>query len=645
MPNVKIKASLLFVFIYVLLARTATAQLCNGNLGDPIINLNFGSTHEPTNGTTFSYVNGCPKPGEYTIQNLIFGCGDARETPWHTPLAGDHTRNTDGQYMLVNAGSTRGIIHSDTAKGLCGNTNYEYSAWLANVLQDWSCGGSAVLPNIMFTISKISGETIASISTGNLPIENSKIWKQFGLTFKTPADVDAVIGTLSINPSFGCGSAFIVDDITLRVCGPKVSATIDGNAEAKVCADYTDPFILRGEYDPRFTDPVVQWQSSVNGGEWIDIAGENSLSYHVPRRDSGNIDYRLAVAERANINSLNCRVSSNKIVTEVHPVPPHRMPQSIFGCNDKNLSLPYADVTALEARWQGPNGFSSEDLRAIVPSITYADTGLYILNQMYYYGCKSTDTFFVKVYPSTTLTTQTEYAICEGKSINFSASGTGTFKWTPSDGLSNDAIPNPVATLKDSILYSLMVTNSYGCKDSAYIKVNVYRNPLTDAGPDKTIVAGDTVLLKGSVSGTSINYSWTPANFIDNINTPAPKVFPPENTTYTLHATSNVGCGSSSSSVKINVYNDIFIPNGFSPNGDGINDQFKIFAIDGYKLNKFLIYNRWGNVVFSAKKASDAWDGNAKNEMQPEGTYLYLLEIENSHGKKIIKKGPLTLVR
>ncbi|MEO7800991.1 MAG: gliding motility-associated C-terminal domain-containing protein, partial [Ginsengibacter sp.] len=311
----------------------------------------------------------------------------------------------------------------------------------------------------------------------------------------------------------------------------------------------------------------------------------------------------------------------------------------------KDFPLPYADATALEARWRGPNGFSSEDLRAVVPSIRYADTGLYLLSQLYYYGCTSSDTFFVKVYPSTTVTTQTEYGICEGKSINFSASGTGTFKWTPSNGLSNDAIPNPVATPKDSILYSLMVTNAYGCKDSAYVKVNVYRNPLTDAGPDRTIVAGDTVLLTGSVSGIDINYSWTPTNFIDNPNKRTPKVFPPESIEYTLAATSNVGCGSSLSSVKINVYTSIFIPNGFSPNGDGINDDFKIFAIDGYKLNKFLIYNRWGRVVFSAKNPSDAWDGNAKNEMQPEGTYLYLLEIENSQGRKIIKKGPLTLVR
>lgn len=638
-----------FISFLICIPCLTDAQLCNGNLGDPIVNVTFGMSHSvlPTTVTSFEFSGGCPPKGKYSIVNLIFGCGETPDAHSWYLLPGDHTRDLNGQFMLVNAESTPGIIHLDTAIGLCGNTTYQYSAWLANVMQNFACGGHPILPNITFTISSMAGVELATATTGDMPIEDSRVWKQYGFTFTTPADIDAVILTLSTEPKFGCGSAFIVDDITFRVCGPAVVATIDGKTEpANVCADYTDPFILNANYSPGFNDPVVQWQNSLDTGKtWNDMPGETSLTYAIPRRKIGTVLYRMAVAERLNINSLHCRVLSNPIYTEVHPLPDHHAPQNILGCSNKNLLLPLANPSALKIEWRGPNGYFSTDPKPIISNITYADTGIYRLKQEFYYGCTSVDTFNLKVFPSTTLTTQTVYSLCEGNSVNLSASGDGTFKWTPSTGLSNDAIPNPVASPHDSTVYKLMVTNSFGCKDSADVTVNVYRNPTVDAGPGRTIVLGDTVLLKATLSGTSINYSWNPTSFMDNPGLVAPRVFPQESTEYTLTVNSTVGCGTVTSKVLIKVYNDIYIPNSFTPNGDGINDEFKIFAADGYTFQKFLIYNRWGKMVFSAKNANDSWNGIWNNEPQPAGSYVYYLEIKKSNGKKIIKKGTIILLR
>jgi gliding motility-associated-like protein len=93
------------------------------------------------------------------------------------------------------------------------------------------------------------------------------------------------------------------------------------------------------------------------------------------------------------------------------------------------------------------------------------------------------------------------------------------------------------------------------------------------------------------------------------------------------------------------VYKDIYIPSAFTPNGDGTNDRFKVFAADGYKLIKFLVYNRWGQPIFSARETSEGWDGKMNNQQQPADTYVYYLEIESSQLKKIVKKGTITLVR
>ena len=643
----KIKFCILIGWMLFFQSTCSDAQLCSGSLGDPIANVTFGQDAFVSNGTiSFEYVGGCPdKKGQYTISNFLFGCGD------HTwlPAIGDHTGDHDGNYLLINAESTPGTIYRDTATGLCGNTTYQFSAWITNIMQTLTCGGNAVLPNITFTISNATGTVLTTFNTGNLPILDSKVWNQYGLSFTTPPDVSSLILTLSINPMYGCGSAFAVDDITFSLCGPLVTATIDGTpGPANVCAGYNNPFILHASYNSGFTDPAVQWQSSLDSGiTWDNIEGATTTTYAVPRRDTGRVVYRIVVAERANINSKNCRVSSNFIYTDVYPQPAHNPPVNIIGCINKTLNLPQADPTELQVLWSGPNGYSSDQPKAVISDVQYADTGLYKLKQTFYFGCTSVDSFYLKVFPSTTITVSPIYSICQGasKTLSASSSGGGSIKWTPAVGLSNDTIANPVASPTDSIQYKVVVTNSFGCKDSATVNLNVYKNPTVSAGPDEVIVSGDSVTLNGSVTGTAVNYNWSPASFINNTQLVHPTVYPPEDISYKLTAVSTVGCGTVSDDINIKVYKDIFIPNSFTPNGDGINDKFEILAFSNYKLINFSIYNRWGQLLFKTSGTYNSWDGYYHGLIQPVGIYVYYLEMENPKGKRISKKGTIMLLQ
>ena len=651
------KFTLLLIFLFLFVSSVCKAQLCNGNLGDPIVNVTFGNmrTPLPKSRTTFTYTGGCPSDtGSYSIQNLIFGCGDyITDHSWH-PLTGDHTGDVNGQFMVANASWALGvsheprIIHLDTATNLCGNTTYQYAAWLANVMRNTACGGNPVLPDITFTISTLSGVTLATTNSGDLPIEFiGRVWRQYGLSFTTPATVNTVVLTLSIDPKRGCGNAFVVDDITFNMCGPLVTANIDGKpGPAEVCADYNNPFILKATYDSGFTNPAVQWQSSLDTGKtWKDIPAATSTTYKIPRRGLGVVLYRMAVAEQANINSLHCRILSNVIYTSVNPVAAHHSPENLRGCLGKKLLLPEKDPFAINIIWKGPNGYSSTLDKSIVTNVSNADTGLYTLEQHFYYGCVSLDSFYLQVYPGTTISAQTTYSLCEGNTINLSASGNGTFDWQPSTGLSNNHIANPVASPHDSIQYKVILTNSFGCKDSALVDINVFRNPRVSVGPDKTIIKGDTVILNGNIKGTAINYSWSPNTFINNNKILTPKVFPQQNTQYTLTAISTVGCGIASAGTMIKVFNDIYIPTAFTPNGDGKNDFFKIIGADGYKLIKFQVYNRWGQVAYDAKDLNVGWDGTYKKLPQPVNTYVYYVELQTTSGKKIIKTGQVILIR
>jgi len=278
------------------LLNKATAQLCSGNLGDPILNQTFGAKGfvMPRNMTTFDAVGGCPNKGQYVISSFLFGCGSNNDHSW-IKMIGDHTRDLDGNYMLVNAESTPGTVYTDTARNFCDFTNYVFSAWISNAMQNFTCGGNPVLANITFTVKKLDGTVLVTSGTGDIPVADDKVWTQYGLAFTTPANTPEVIVSVTTNPTFGCGSGFVIDDITLRSCGPLVTVTLDGSTEpGNVCADYTNPFILQGTYSTYYNDPAVQWQSSMDTGKtWQDIPGETTTTYAITRRMTGVIDYRV----------------------------------------------------------------------------------------------------------------------------------------------------------------------------------------------------------------------------------------------------------------------------------------------------------------------------------------------------------------
>ena len=191
----------------------------------------------------------------------------------------------------------------------------------------------------------------------------------------------------------------------------------------------------------------------------------------------------------------------------------------------------------------------------------------------------------------------------------------------------------------------MVVTNSYGCKDSAFVNIDVYRNLVMSAGPDKVVLGGDTATLTASVKGTAVTYSWTPNSFISDVNSIKPKVFPPESLEYTLSAKSTVGCGSSVDKVLVKVYNDFNIPSAFTPNGDGKNDRFQVLPLDNYKLIRFNIFNRFGQLVFSSTDSHIGWDGRYNSLDQPTGVYIYQLEMVSAQNKRIVRQGTVTLLR
>jgi len=165
----------LFLFIVCITFITrAYGQTCNGSLGDPVINQDFGSGTNPgpplTSGiTNMTYTtNNCPNDGEYTISNSLTDSGNCHPYTWYN-VKTDHTGNPNGYMMIVNASYQPSIFFTQTANGLCPNTTYSFSAYILNLCIPSVITAAYSQPNITFSIETTSGQILATDTTGTIP--------------------------------------------------------------------------------------------------------------------------------------------------------------------------------------------------------------------------------------------------------------------------------------------------------------------------------------------------------------------------------------------------------------------------------------------------------------------------------------------
>ena len=609
------------------------AQLCNGSLGDPVVNITFGSGVNPgssLNGiTNYNYVaNDCPNDGNYTIANATNNCFGFT---WHS-VSEDHSPgDVNGYMMVVNASYNPGDFFVKTVDGLCPNTTYEFAAWILNVLKPSACGGTGIKPNITFTIETISGTVLQTYQTGDIPATSFPQWKQYGFFFSTTATTSSVVIRMTNNAPGGCGNDLLLDDITFRACGPLVTASIAGSPDSvDVCAGDNTAFTLHADVSAGYNDPVYQWQVSKDtGASWTNIAGAVNTTYvRPPVLNSGIYLYRFAVSQRNNMNISSCSILSNIVSISVNKFPV--VAASNHGnCTGDTLFLVANDGALFS--WNGPMNFTSTLQSPFIPNAASGNSGTYYVKVTSAKGCISNDSTISSINIKPTVDAGNDAEICEGMTVQLNSAGTNitSYQWTPLFGISDPHIANPIAFPKQNTLYTLTVANNQ-CKTSDTLMIGVNKNPRADAGPDKIIIVGQSVVLNGTVTGTDITYTWNPSNYITATNTLTPSVNPPLNQVYTLQATSNKGCGTATDDVLIKVFKNIFIPNAFTPNGDGINDEWKIETLEAYPNAGIKVFNRFGEIVFDNNGINKSWDGKFKGVLLSAGAYVYIIDLKNN---------------
>ena len=163
------------------------------------------------------------------------------------------------------------------------------------------------------------------------------------------------------------------------------------------------------------------------------------------------------------------------------------------------------------------------------------------------------------------------------------------------------------------------------------------------AGNDTVAAIGQSIRLQASGGDF---FTWTPTSGLNNPNIPDPVATIQEDISYVVTAGSAAGCPTTDT-VFIKAYRgpEFYVPNAFTPNGDGKNEVFRFVAAGMTVIHYFKVFNRYGQLVYNSTNPSAGWDGSFNGKPQTTGTYIWMIGGQDYLGNHIGRKGTVTLIR
>lgn len=276
-------------------------------------------------------------------------------------------------------------------------------------------------------------------------------------------------------------------------------------------------------------------------------------------------------------------------------------------------------------------------------------------------GCMDTlvKTNLIKVVSSPVIDILGNMPICMQSKLSFRGivlqPDTSAIRWFWDFGNGKTSITqNPLPQRYDTAgnyPLRLIVTNSSSCADTIDRTVIVYPLPVINAGTDKIIGVGFSIAINPTGSPVT-DYLWTPSAGLSCTNCYNTVASPKNTTTYNIKVTDANGCINTDQINIIVVCNDknVFIPNTFSPNNDGVNDWFYPRGKGLFAIQSMRIFNRWGELVFQKANLYPndplaGWNGRYNGKLLNSDVYTYIIEIVCENSEVLAYKGNITLIQ
>lgn len=418
------------------------------------------------------------------------------------------------------------------------------------------------------------------------------------------------------------------------------------------------------------SNTLYTWTSTVISG--TNVAGNTSLT----KQNVLNITDKLtntgtttAVIEYkiiAEPTTLPFKCPSDSATVYVTVLPQIQAGLDTLLCLGKTLPLNAIGTNVVKWSWTPATGLSNANIAnpvtttALTTSTTFYVTGTTAL------GCSNTDSINVDVTPPFILSASPKDAFsCIDSAVQLQATGGLIYAWSPATSLSDPNIANPIAKPSQTTTYTVTSSDQYNCEvktDAVTVTVGGFTNVNISSNSTQQVIAGTEIPLFASTDSVNIkSYTWsaTPSDGgalqCQNAAICSQQLATVyKDVTFAVQVENVYGCKQTDSiSFKASCISEkqLFVPTAFSPDGNSLNDVFTILG-QGFTINYFKIYNRWGNIVFERKeggKPNDkayGWNGKLKDGgMAPSGNYTCIVEVTCTAGGIFSYKGNVTLIR
>jgi gliding motility-associated-like protein len=362
------------------------------------------------------------------------------------------------------------------------------------------------------------------------------------------------------------------------------------------------------------------------------------------------------------INTSNgCENTASVTVTEdrVPPIADAGLPTEM-DCNDTFVTLDGGESSVgfnYSYQWSTNNGIIQNGINSINPEVTTAGNYALLVTNIVN-GCTAEDIIVVIQDPDVPNAADIEIFApqCFGDAgeifITTVYGGDEPYVYSIDGGLSFYNQNNFFGLQPGNVIVTIQ--DAEGCLYEEEVYIPGVPELIVDVIPEVEINLGETYQIDAIVNIPAIlldSILWTPDQTLSCNDCLSPVAFPLQTTTYQIMVTNENGCPAEAEIlVRVDKDRKIFIPNAFSPNADGTNDRFMIFAKEGLvtRISKFQVFNRWGAKVFDVTDAMPnnpdfGWDGTMKGEIVNPAVFIYFAEIEFIDGEVILYKGDITV--
>lgn len=595
---------LLALVLFVLPALAVRSQTCTCNSLGPELavngDFNNGNTGFQTVYTFATYA----WPDNYGIANSNV---NPNQGSWMN--CGDHTGG--GNYMWADASSSnQNMPIWEEILTVQPNKNYVFSFWMCNVNGDSiSCPPGKV----QFSINGVAlGSFLQAPGASCLWIQNCVVWNSGNAT-------SADISILNQNAYFN-GNDFGFDDFSFRECITGCQITPQISPGTTICKNGSA-------------------QLTASGGtiyNWMPAAGLSNAGIANPiATPTASTTYTV------HVSNGQCADSAT-VTVNISPDPSANVSPSTSICKGDKTQL--VAIGGSSYSWFPPTGLSSATSATVTASPNATTTYTVVAHAG---SCSDTAQVTVTILPTPVLVASNK-KICKGESVQLQVSGALSYSWNPSIGINSPYIANPIVAPQATTVYTVEASNGQ-CTGSTLITVTVVQPPkaiiMTTTNDDDSEAPMTVNFYNESVgASTSLFTMYSPttntcsSNFHYTYNDPG---------TYEvlLNVANADGCKDSTAvTIEVKPTSGVYVPNAFTPNGDGRNEIFKVVT---YNINEFeaFIYDRWGNLVYKWNDLDGGWDGTYKGELVQEDTFVWEVKAKGVDGKHYNPRGKVSVVR